>query len=258
MRTREGERDVQNQAQSLTKGAHMKLAAFDHPKTLLLKSLLKCSYPAVIGHMELLWKFTAQHAPRGNLGKWPDAAIAGACSWEGEATVFVEALVESGYVKRDRHYRLLVHDWHEHCPQWVRAQLAKANVSFTTLSVATEEPSLVSTEEPSSEPSTIPSQAKPSLTKNAPMRARERDLLWEAMLEACGIPAAKKPTKPERAAWNAALKALKDVGATPDLIRARGKAFRRKWPTSTLTPSALARRWTECISDSLGERHALP
>ncbi|HEX5464432.1 MAG TPA: hypothetical protein VFW88_06920 [Burkholderiales bacterium] len=84
-----------------------------------LKSALKCSLPTVIGHLELLWKFVAQHAPQGDIGKWPDAAIAGACCWEGEPPDFIEALIEHGYVETSDRYRLLVHDWHEHCPQWL-------------------------------------------------------------------------------------------------------------------------------------------
>ncbi len=84
------------------------------------------------------------------------------------------------------------------------------------------------------------------------------DPLWDALIKACGIPTNRPWTAPERKAWNGARKSLADAGATPETITARGRAFRRKWPTVTLTPTALARRWSECISDSIGEQHVVP
>ncbi len=144
----------------------MKLAAFDHPKTLALKSALKCSYPAVIGHLELLWKFTGQHATQGNIGKWSDSAIAGACGWEDAPEAFIEALVISRYVNRDSVFRLVVHDWPEHCQQWVRAKLAKAKLPF----IVTKEAYLDASQEAYQEASS--SLAKPSLAK--PSLVRER------------------------------------------------------------------------------------
>ncbi|HEX5464416.1 MAG TPA: hypothetical protein VFW88_06840 [Burkholderiales bacterium] len=143
----------------------MKLNAFDHPKTLGLKSALKCSLPTVIGHLELLWKFVAQHASQGDIGKWPDAAISGACCWEGDPCEFVYALIEHGYLEHSERHRLLVHDWHEHCPQWVRAALAKKKLPFATKE-SPQEGSKEPTEEATKEPTRPPSiQAKPSQAK---------------------------------------------------------------------------------------------
>lgn len=156
MRAREGERNVYREKEGNPESACMKLSAFEHPKTLTLKSMLKCTQPTVIGHLELFWRFTAQHAPRGNVGKWPDAAIAQACGWDGDASVFVLALQNSGFVDSHDEFRLVVHDWPEHCPQWVRAQIAKTKLNFCSKD-ASSEPSSVA----SSEPSTIPSLAKP-------------------------------------------------------------------------------------------------
>lgn len=36
------------------------------------------------------------------------------------------------------------------------------------------------------------------------------------------------------------------TGATPDSIHQRAVVFRTRWPSVSLTPTALARRWAEC------------
>lgn len=146
----------------------MKIHAPQHPKTLALKSALQTSLPTVVGHLELLWHFAAQHAPRGDIGKWSNAAIAGACYWEGDADAFVQALIDSGYADESATHRVVIHDWAEHCPQYVRAALSRRGISFAS-SDAQKELSLDATEEGSEERSRDPSiLTKPNLTKPSP------------------------------------------------------------------------------------------
>ena len=108
----------------------MKLDGLDHPKTLDLASRLDISLPQAIGHLELLWAFVAQKTPHGNVGKWPDGAIARSAHWTGDATAFVTALVEAGFLDLHDEYRLIVHDWHEHAPRWVASKISRAGESF--------------------------------------------------------------------------------------------------------------------------------
>lgn len=108
----------------------MKLEALDHPKTLDLAARLEVELPTAIGHLELLWAFTGKKAPQGNIGKWPDGAIARACYWMGRPEVFLLALRESGFIDADETHRLTVHDWREHAPGWVRAKLKKVDLPF--------------------------------------------------------------------------------------------------------------------------------
>lgn len=75
---------------------------------------------------------------------------------------------------------------------------------------------------------------------------RKRDPLFDAAVDACQIDPAEL-TRPARGALNAALKDLRAVDATPDEIHQRAEAYRRMWPTVTLTPTALARHWAECV-----------
>lgn len=108
----------------------MKLEALDHPKTMELAAQLGVELPTAIGYLELLWAFVGKKTPRGDVGKWSDAVIASACLWRGKPADFVQALITSGYVDADDEYRLLVHDWPQHCPNWVRAKLKKDGVEF--------------------------------------------------------------------------------------------------------------------------------
>ena len=119
----------------------MKLEALDHPKTLDLAARLQVELPTAIGYLELLWAFTGRKSPQGNVGKWADGAIARACHWRGSPDVFVAALRECGFLEVDLVHRLIVHDWHEHAPRWVRAKLKSLNVPFivaTTVATAVD------------------------------------------------------------------------------------------------------------------------
>lgn len=106
----------------------MKLDGLDHPKTLDFAARLSVSLPQAIGHLELLWAFVAQKTPQGNVGKWPDGSIARAAHWTDDPTVFVTALLESGFLDECEAHRLTVHDWAEHCPRWVTSKLSRAGL----------------------------------------------------------------------------------------------------------------------------------
>lgn len=125
----------------------MKLEALDHPKTLDFAARLGVELPTAIGHLELLWAFTGKKAPQGNIGKWPDGAIARACFWNGEPAFFISALVDAGYLDADQQSRYMIHDWMEHAPRWVKAKLKNLNLEFITV-VATTGPTVTDTTGP--------------------------------------------------------------------------------------------------------------
>ncbi len=162
----------------------MKLEALDHPKTLDFSSRLGIKLPTAIGHLELLWAFTSTKTPQGNIGKWPDGAIAMACHWEGDPRQFVQALIDARLVDESHQHRLLIHDWTEHAQSWVRMKLAKAKLPFLTAEPIAEptrketepiaERSAEATTESTAEGLTrarVPSHAKPSLA--TPSHAQE-------------------------------------------------------------------------------------
>lgn len=108
----------------------MKLDALDHPKTLDLAARLGIELPTAIGHLELLWAFTGKKAPQGDVGKWPDGAIARACYWMGRPEAFLLALHESGFIDANPLHRFTIHDWPEHAPRWVKSKLKTLGLSF--------------------------------------------------------------------------------------------------------------------------------
>jgi len=103
----------------------MKIDGLTHPKTKELAYTLEVPLPHAIGLLELLWAFVGQQTPQGNIGKWSNAVIAGEAGWIGCADTFVEALLSVGYLDHSDEHRLLVHDWADHCPNWVWAKLKK-------------------------------------------------------------------------------------------------------------------------------------
>nr|MBA2600729.1 hypothetical protein [Actinomycetota bacterium] len=69
-----------------------------------------------------------------------------------------------------------------------------------------------------------------------------REQIRKAITEACGIDPADM-TASALGALAKAAKELHEVNATPDEVEARSRHYRAKWPTATLTPSALAKHW---------------
>lgn len=151
------------------------------PELLKFKRLqrrLKVSTPTLCGHLELLWISTAKNAPEGDIGRFSNEEIAIGCYWDGDVDEFVHALVECGWLDADEEYRLLVHDWAEHAPTWVRGTLKRHGRSFRTpMSEAASyqsEPPKEPPKEPTMEPPIVASyleptskssQAKPSQAK---------------------------------------------------------------------------------------------
>lgn len=104
----------------------MKLDGLTHPKTKELAYKLGIPLPHAIGLLELLFAFVGQQTPEGNVGKWSNAVIAGEAGWDRDPDEFVDALLFAGFLDEDDDHRLLVHDWADHCPNWVHAKLKKA------------------------------------------------------------------------------------------------------------------------------------
>lgn len=98
----------------------------------------------------------------------------------------------------------------------------------------------------------LPDSPSPIAAKAAKVNGsrRPKDEIWESLLTACGIPLTATISPSARGAYNRAVKDLKSMGASPEMIAARGKAFSRKWPSVSLTPTALVRRWNESVVPS--------
>lgn len=131
----------------------MKLDALEHPKILDFAARLGVTRPTALGHLELLWAFTGKHAPQGDIGKWPDGAIARACDYMGDPNLFLQSLLQSGLIDANAEHRYLIHDWPEHAPRWVRAKLAKAKQDFISISRTVVRSTVATTDETSDDDS---------------------------------------------------------------------------------------------------------
>jgi hypothetical protein len=95
-----------------------------------LARLLKIEVHAAVGILEMLWHFTGEFAPCGDIGRIKDPAIADGVSWRKDPDTLIRALVGSGWLDRNEKYRLIVHDWDQHADESVKKKLNRMHVWF--------------------------------------------------------------------------------------------------------------------------------
>lgn len=219
----------------------MKIAARTHPKLYDLCDRLSCSRPAAIGYLELLWGGTAEHAPAGDVGKFTDGAIARWCDWQGEPSMFVESLAESGWLDASEAYRFVIHDWHEHAPNYVKAKLKKLSSPFLSALKSTSDPSVEATGERTVErytEATASATASPTTRHVTSSHATPRPATsrpasrveqaganrWEMLMSAAAAAGFEFPRKPLEACRERGLSS-DDVSAVLDFWREHASEF---------------------------------
>jgi len=80
---------------------HSHVDLWNHPKTLRLARLLGISRPAAVGHIHGIWYWAATYATDGDLGDVDDVEIASAADWQGDPSLFVDALLHCGKKSQD-------------------------------------------------------------------------------------------------------------------------------------------------------------
>jgi hypothetical protein len=108
----------------------MKRGTPRHPKVAQLRKLLKVGSATAVGYLELLWHFTAEFAPRGDIGRFHDDRIEAAMDWHGKPGRLVSALIDSKWIDLHSECRLCVHDWSEHADEAVRKRLSRSSQEF--------------------------------------------------------------------------------------------------------------------------------
>jgi hypothetical protein len=78
-----------------------------------------------VGLLERLWHLAATSAPRGDIGRHDDELIAEMVGWDGSAEILIAALVDSRWLDRHPEHRLVVHDWHDHAPNFIKGNVLK-------------------------------------------------------------------------------------------------------------------------------------
>jgi hypothetical protein len=101
----------------------MKVGTTEKIKFDKLRLRLKESKRGIVGLLELLWAGVAKNCPRGDVGRFPNEDIAIMCDWSGDPDELVAALVECRWVDEHPECRLVIHDWSDHAPSWVRGNI---------------------------------------------------------------------------------------------------------------------------------------
>ncbi len=114
----------------------MKRPAFDHRKTKALTRALAESRgwslvearTFAIGALSLLWHETSIYAADGRIGgegRYSAAQIEAELGWSGTAGDLVKMLVSEGWLDRWDDGSLFVHDWPDHCEDFVQNRLGR-------------------------------------------------------------------------------------------------------------------------------------
>lgn len=101
-----------------------------HWKVEALAAAVGTSVPAALGHLHLLWWFTANAScdaqATGDLSRFDASIIERQCQWTGAAGALVDGLLCTGWLDRDNEGGLHTHDWRDHSGRGVAAMNARA------------------------------------------------------------------------------------------------------------------------------------
>jgi hypothetical protein len=112
----------------------MKQGTTEHPK--FAAFCLRLGFEQWEGHglLDSMWHFTARFAPQGDIGRWPDDAIAKGIGYGRPKPAWnevIQALIGERWLDPVAPpVRLLVHDWSQHAEERVRLLLARAHLFF--------------------------------------------------------------------------------------------------------------------------------
>lgn len=79
----------------------------------------------LIGLLEALWHLTMRDAVCGDIGRLENLDIAIAMEWDGDPDALIAALVAEGWIDEHPMHRLVVHDWAQHAPKFVKGIVSK-------------------------------------------------------------------------------------------------------------------------------------
>lgn len=85
----------------------------DHPKLKRLARKLGKEAPAAIGYLHLIWWWAMNYASDGNISKYDPEDIADAAMWNGEAGMFMEALIDCEFIDISEN-GAVIHDWYDY------------------------------------------------------------------------------------------------------------------------------------------------
>jgi predicted transcriptional regulator len=96
-----------------------------------------------------------------------------------------------------------------------------------------------------SKTATLSKDIVPLEPKNKKTKKRERNPIWDTLLEVCGVNP-NKVNSTEASRYGRMVRILNESDATPEDIRVRAEIYKQKFAYATMTPTALVNRWSEC------------
>jgi hypothetical protein len=234
----------------------MKRGTIDHPKMRRLVRALGCHPLVAIGLLESLWHWTARYAPIGDIGKYSDEDIADGIGWTGaicadlriDACALLRILCATGWIDADQRYRLLIHDWHQHCDEATKkaAERNKITLISDVLPPVATSPDTVPTSIacPSLPSPSLPSPSLPREKTCATAVARDDGFaqFWATYPKRKGKSLAQKAwrkLRPDTELQSVIIAAVTSAATSDDWQRDDGKFI--PYPASWLN----ARRWED-------------
>ena len=148
-----------------------------------LRGLIDCplidTETLAVGILERLWHMAISGAQRGDIGRHDNETIAEAVGWFGDADTLIELLTDTEWVDRCDENRLVIHDWDEHAPAFVKRNIARKGGFAKPLTNPVKQALPYSGEQGSERLPTqkgaqaaTPNQTKPNLTKDSTGKGR--------------------------------------------------------------------------------------
>jgi hypothetical protein len=94
-------------------------------KYLELKSILELETYEIKGLLRAVWDLAAENATRGDIGRMSNQQIAIGIGWKGDADRLIQSLVNTRWLDVHPLHRLVIHDWKEHCEDWVKKRVER-------------------------------------------------------------------------------------------------------------------------------------
>jgi len=79
--------------------------------------------PQVVGHLTMFWLWSVDNAPDGDLSTIETQDIADAAGWTKSADVFMQVLIDCGFVDENMH----IHDWDDYIGKLIMSRDAQKN-----------------------------------------------------------------------------------------------------------------------------------
>lgn len=210
----------------------MKTTTITSMKFLRLKRKLGLPHWQAVGLLESLWVFAMANAMAGDIGRHTNEDIAAALEWAGDPDQLIENLIGTGWLDRHPDCRLAIHDWEDHCPNFVKGVMSKKGKTF----VSRPQPSTQPSSPPSTQPSAQPSTQPKSTTLSMPPSNLTLTLPNQTLTKAEGVPHQDTPAHELTTAWNFYARGSRPGNETfPKVIEVFSEALRRG-----MLPAAIA------------------